>query len=170
MAQSMEPQIERLLAREAIETVLYRYANAIDRGDLEMLKSVYWPEATDDHGVFVGNAMAFAEFIIPLLSTMNHTMHRISNVAVDLKDSNVARVQSYFMSYHEHDGSQTIVGGRYLDQFERRTGEWRILERLVVMDWNQNIASTLNWHPGEMYSKLRHGVRSREDPFYDPGR
>jgi hypothetical protein len=160
MVDSIELQIDRLVVKEAVETVLCRYSNAIDRGDLEMLKSVYWPEATDDHGIFVGNAIAFAEFIIPLLSTMSHTMHRISNVGIELKDKNTAHVQSYFMSYHEHDTSQTIVGGRYLDQFERRAEEWRILKRVVVMDWL----------PGEMYSKLKHGVRSHDDPFYNLGR
>ena len=28
-----------------------------------------------------------------------------------------------------------LYGGRYLDEFERREGEWRIARRTYVMDW-----------------------------------
>jgi hypothetical protein len=38
----------------AIEQVLMRYARGVDRGDKELLKSVYHEGGTDDHGSFVG--------------------------------------------------------------------------------------------------------------------
>ena len=33
----------------------------VDRLDVELMKSAYWEGATDDHGVFVGDAWEFCE-------------------------------------------------------------------------------------------------------------
>ena len=49
---------------DAIRQVAARYARGVDRLDGDLMKSAYWPEATDDHGVFVGNAMAFCDRVI----------------------------------------------------------------------------------------------------------
>jgi hypothetical protein len=32
----------------------------------------------------------------------------------------------------------TLVGGRYIDRFEERNGEWRILARVVTMEWSEH--------------------------------
>ena len=58
------------------------------------------------------------------------------------------------------------VGGRYLDRFEKRDGEWRIARRRYVLDWSRNGASTAQWD-GPMYGNLkRHGARRPDDPSY----
>jgi hypothetical protein len=162
--------IDMLIAKDAIGTVLNRYAQAVDRCDLEQLKSVYWPEATDDHGLFSGNAIKFAEFIIPTLLAERHSVHLIGNIDIQIESSNRAMAQSYFMAYHEHEAAhgtiQFNVGGRYLDRFERRGQEWRISERVVLMDWNQKAPSTASWEGGEAYSALKTGGRFPTDFFY----
>jgi hypothetical protein len=38
-------------------------------------------------------------------------------------------------------GIQRLIAGRYLDRHERRDGEWRIVHRTYVMDWNANMPS-----------------------------
>jgi hypothetical protein len=135
--------IERLLAKDAIREVLARYARGVDSADLAMIRSVYWPEATDDHGNFNGNAMEFAEFAVGVLKTFRVTMHFMTNISIDFPADAQANVQCYFYAYHEHlaePGGEPpmvmIVGGKYLDRFEQRDGEWRILRRVVTMDWN----------------------------------
>lgn len=58
-----------------------------------------------------------------------------------------------------------VIGGRYLDRFECRDGEWRILDRVYALDWNQNVASTDEWETG-IYDLLRtRGARTPEDPW-----
>jgi len=42
--------------REAIENLLGLYCRAIDRLDVELLKSVYHPDGIDDHGAISANA------------------------------------------------------------------------------------------------------------------
>jgi hypothetical protein len=137
--------IRNLLEKQAIAEVLVRYCRAIDRCDIELLKTVYWPDATENHGVFNGNALAFADFVIPRLLRMRATSHCLSNQLIHLRDQR-AVVESYVTARHEREGSQGwedyVVGGRYLDLLECRNGEWRILRRQFVEDWNQIKPST----------------------------
>ncbi len=137
--------LARLLAKDAIGEVLTRFARGADSADLDLIRSAYWPEATDDHGNFSGNAMEFAEYAIEVLKGFRTTMHFLSNVSIAFPADRQADVQCYFHAYHEHiqePGGEppmvTVVGGRYLDRFEQRGGEWRILTRVVTMDWNEH--------------------------------
>ncbi len=59
-----DARVEAMLAKQSIHEVLARYCHGIDRCDIDMLKSAYWPDATDTHGTFNGNAWEFAEFIV----------------------------------------------------------------------------------------------------------
>jgi hypothetical protein len=176
-ADAREKALTRLIIKDEIGTVLARYAQAIDRCDIDLLKSVYWPDGYDDHGPFKGNAVTdFAEPIMPYLRAMHHTMHCIGNLLVDIRDDDHAFAQSYYMAYHEHadhnvtDPVQTWVGGRYLDHFERRGGEWRIAKRIVMMDWNDKRPSGSLWGGNEAYCALQEGGRHPEDLFYSESR
>lgn len=137
---NMEPGLAELLDKQAIGEVLVRYCRGIDRCDPAVLASVYWPGARDNHGVYDGPAEGFIDFVLALLKTMKATSHCIGNVAIGL-DGDRARGETYFTAHHIRDGEagpdDHVVGGRYLDLFEKRQGEWRILDRLVVFDWDQ---------------------------------
>ena len=52
---------EQLSDREKIREAAMRYSYGVDRLDPEVMKSAYWPEATDNHGNFVGNAHEFVD-------------------------------------------------------------------------------------------------------------
>ena len=126
------------------------------------MKSVYWPDGTDNHGVFNGNAAEFAEFIVrEIQNWFEVTMHGLMNVHMEI-EGDVACTETYLFAYHkvradkaneifgsrymamfeghglDPDHHHFYFGGRYLDRFERRVGEWRIANRQVVMDWNDN--------------------------------
>jgi len=179
----MDAAIQDVADRQAIYEVLVRYSHGVDRCDLEMLKSAYWPDGTDDHGTFTGNAMEFCEMLIPALKAMHSTMHNIGSHLIDLR-GDTAKVQSYCVAYHqlpapEGNGSgdgdtdgdtdgdiEMVVGGRYLDHMTRRDGEWRIQDRVYVMDWNRNGVSTQSLE-GDLYGQLKtRGSRYPHDPFY----
>ena len=58
-----------------------------------------------------------------------------------------------------------VAAGRYLDTFERRAGEWKVLRRHAVYDWNRTGASSDNFDradPGPM----AFGRADREDLSY----
>ena len=165
-----EAMLDRLFARYQIDDLLARYCQAIDRCDMDGLKAVYWPDAVDNHGVFNGNALEFAEFVIPGLQALTRTMHLIANCVIAFDDDDNAHGETYVVAFHEVPGepcaTDAIVGGRYLDRFQRRDGEWRILDRTYVMDWNQNQRTTAEWSSW-LYSALDvRGGRFPDDPAF----
>ena len=52
--------------RESIRDCLFRYSRAIDRCDMELLKTVYWPGAIDHHTGFEGTAEEFIAWAEPI--------------------------------------------------------------------------------------------------------
>jgi hypothetical protein len=162
--------VQSLWDHQQIQHKLATYCRGIDRCDAQVLKSAYWPDAYEDHGLFQGKAWDFADFIVPLLKGMRLTIHQISNVFIEL-DGAKANVETYVMAYHLMDDPQKgavelIVGGRYLDKFERRAQEWRIADRLFVLDWNQTQPATGDWNSGLVAQLKTRGSHDGNDPSY----
>jgi hypothetical protein len=158
-----------LADREAIRECLYRYSRGVDRLDADMLRSAYWPEATDKHLEFRGNTEEFIAWAFPVMGAMDQTMHMIGNVLITVH-GDTADVESYFYGYHrvtiEEKKSDVIGAGRYLDRFEKRGDEWRIIERLVVTDWFRQYPDSADWEAGLLGLKVDMGGRYPDDPSY----
>ena len=136
----MPEPIESLVARDAIRDVARRYSRGVDRLDAAVMKSAYWPDAIDDHGVFVGNAWEFVDNVISSHARFRSTMHCIFNHSVELDDDGVtAAGEVYNVSYLVSlDGSVIDTWlGRYIDRYERRGDEWRIAHRVCVHEADQ---------------------------------
>ncbi len=137
--------LEALWDREAIRDCMMRYCRGIDRCDRETLRSVYWPDGTEDHQAFSGNAYDFIDWCLPLTARALRTMHTVGNILIDLRGSQ-AKIETHFHAYEgqrRKDGTsfEVIVGGRYLDTMEKRVGEWRILHRVMLVDWFRNMGA-----------------------------
>lgn len=192
MAEISEAEIREVIDRSKVYDVLTRYCRALDRCDLELMKSVYWEDAIDDHGIFQGNAQEFSAFIIKEIQELFEvTMHTICNVHMELR-GDVACTETYLLAYHrvrgdraqvekvlgstylsQFDGSAVegrhhvfFYGGRYLDRLERRDGEWRIALRRVVMDWNENWPGRTILDEGICSSLTLRGSRTPDDPVF----
>ena len=160
---------EELADKLAIMDVLNRYARGIDRCDLAVLRDVWWPEAVADYGSGEVGALAWSDGVVPALAAMRRTQHFLGNMLIDI-DGAEATAETYCRAWHEVDTSEgpeeKEVGGRYLDRLVKRDGDWRILHRRYVMDWNRNAPSTLQWD-GPLYGTLtRRGGRLPGDPLY----
>jgi hypothetical protein len=159
-------ELADLLAKQKITETLTRYCRGIDRCEIEALSSAFWPEATCDYGSGAQNALEWARATVAALKTMLRTQHAIGNILIEV-DGDRARAETYCHAYHEVDGpdgrQEMVVGGRYLDRFERRGREWRITSRLYVIDWNQNGRSTSEWDTGLYAGLKRRGARWPDD-------
>jgi hypothetical protein len=163
-----EAKLQEVLDRIAIEDCLFRYCHAIDRCDPELLRSVYWPEAIDDHVFWRGKAEAFVEFCMPILRSRDQTQHTVSNILIRI-EGDEARVQSYVSAYERarrKDGKPNDITmfGRYLDRMEKRGGEWRIADRKVVLDWWRVWEDSADWPRGLFGKPVEVGRRGAEDP------
>lgn len=162
-----DPALQHVLDRIAIEDCLHRYCHGVDRCDAELLRTAYWPDGTDDHVFWSGNAMDFVDFCIPVLKSRGQTMHAISNIMMRITD-HTARVQCYYNAIERvirKDGSANDVTflGRYLDRFEQRDGEWKILRREVVIDSWRIYSDSCDWERGIFGTQFQPGKRGGDD-------
>lgn len=158
--------LDDLVARQEIQDVLVRYCRAVDRGDLDLLRSVYHPDATDDHGVFSGNGHEFAAWLLarPGRDALV-TQHHLTNTTLVL-DGGAARAETYFVAVHRRPGPPVTVGqfgGRYLDRLERRGGTWRISARVVVHDWSLREVRGPEWDGLDSFAR---GAQGSDDPSH----
>lgn len=143
-------EIESLRAERAITRVVLAYARAVDALDFERLRDCFHPDAMIHYGeVFSGRrdeAIAWLEDSLPRLQA---TMHDFGTPWIELDlDRGRARCETYstnaarFPADAKGEVLLNVTGTRYLDVFERRDGEWRILERRNATVWAQNTIET----------------------------
>ena len=138
-----------LADREAIRDCMARYARGGDRWDRALLDSVFWPDATDDHmGFFKGSALGFLDHVEKnTTDDLESSAHLLGLPWIEIK-CDFAVCETYVHAYHRirsNGPRDVILGARYVDRFERRNDEWRIIERLVVPDWVREYPDTWNW-------------------------
>jgi hypothetical protein len=160
-----------LADREAIRDCLYRYCRGIDRCDVDILRSAYWPDATDDHGLFKGNVDNFIEWSWSGLQRTDITHHLLGNILIAI-ERDVAHVESYVRAYHrmyDSDGGRydLEISGRYVDRMERRNDEWRIGHRVVIRDGFRRYPDSADWTKGIHGTPFEPGLRSRDDRSYE---
>ncbi len=178
MTESIE--LRALLDKQAITEVIHRYARALDRCDIELLRSCFHPDSTHDHGEFEGPSLKFCDWAMELLQRLTATQHHIGNVLIEL-DGDRAFSETYWVAYHripaDAGGSGVVagrgaetdlfIGGRYVDRFERRAGAWKIARRVGLHDWQRfEPASDAGFFNSE---PRKRGVRSRADLSYFRG-
>jgi len=162
-----DPEVQALLDKQAIYEVIVRYCRGVDRLDRKLLESVYWPEATDDHGTYNGPASGFIDRAMVGLADMIKTQHFIGNCLIELDSPTRAHAETYVNAYHQvktrFGAEEYTGGGRCLDTFEKRGKEWRFLSRTVCIDYSlQAQASDIGRHD----SARNKGGRYPDDPVY----
>lgn len=162
--------LEQLSAQREIESRLLSYTRGIDRLDAELVAAGFHPGA-----VLIGYAAepmtieTFVEFVIPRLrSGFSATQHRVSNLATEFRRDDLAILESYVLAFHVqpvNPGPDRLhtFNGRYVDRFELRNDEWKIVERQLRVDWSkvEQLTETMGddkWIPS---------ARDRTDAIYD---
>lgn len=164
----MDEKLQQLLDKQECAELVYKLARGLDRCDADLLKSVFHPDGTDDHGSFKGTRDEFVEWALPFLKTMDLTQHLIGNVLVEV-DGDDARGESYAVATHYwYDDGEPVVlttGFRYLDTFERREGAWKISHRQAVWEW-QTWQPRTDRYPRDAGDPNYYGERGPGDPVY----
>jgi hypothetical protein len=164
--------LDELKSRAEIAEVVMRYCRAFDRCDEAMLRSCFHTDSTHQHGAFNGPSSEFCTMGLELVRGLVLSHHQLGQISIEI-DGERAYVESYFTSYHRFGatpppGGQAhedrILGGRYIDRFERRDGVWKIAHRQGVNEWvRYEAASDRGFF--ERPERER-GKRDRSDPVY----
>jgi SnoaL-like domain len=137
-------ELRILLDKQACNETLTRYCRALDWLDAETLKTVFTPDADIDYGFFQGRGDAFIPVVMDIERSFLRRWHLVANAIIQV-DGDTAEGESYGLAaaVAEREGLMVtdVFGGRYLDRFVRRTGQWQIAKRVYVLDWQRSFAT-----------------------------
>jgi hypothetical protein len=156
--------MDEALAHLELQRLAWTYCHAVDRGDLVLLRSLYHDDAVDDHGgMFTGSADEYVAWLAKVLASVDVLRHTIDSMLF-LVDGDRAQGELVNTAYHRTGDDEVVVGGRYLDTYERRDGVWRILHRSLATDFvEQRKASDAGGFVGR---GVEGGRKDESDPVY----
>jgi hypothetical protein len=133
--------VQLLVDREAVHDVMIRYADGVDRRDMEQVRSCFAP---DLRVVGWGGGFPDREAMITYISGVaifHTTMHMFGNDYIDV-DGDTAHIDCYAMLTHHIDDTRGVAsemnvsGGRYVESLERREDQWVITQRGGEPHWS----------------------------------
>lgn len=150
----LEAEIRDLAARRDLAAIAARYARGLDRLDAPLVRSAFHDDAWIDTGGFKGGPDAFVAYCMDFLGAMGGSQHLLGQSIITI-DGNRAQGEVYFQAWHAarlaaDAPTDLFIAGRYIDEYARREGEWRIAKRLLISDWATNAPadSFLDASPG----------------------
>jgi len=155
--------VRHLKDRQDILDCIVREARGRDRHDEALTASCYWPEGGDEHGPAVTPA---AEY--PARANAGHAAffaancHNITNHSCEIV-GDTAYCESYVIGGLLSPDEQVckLACGRYIDQMERRGGEWRILRRRSTVE--MVVEGDASWLHSPMVAGFLRGTRGPDD-------
>ena len=121
--------VQLLVDRDAVHDVMFRYADGVDRRDMEQVRACFAP---DLRVVDWGGGFADRDAMITYIggvAIFHTTMHMFGNDYIDV-DGDTAHIDCYAMLTHHLDDAQGVAvemnvsGGRYVESLGRRDGQW----------------------------------------------
>jgi hypothetical protein len=134
--------LAELAAHAEIRQLVSRYALAVDRRDLPMLRDLFAPGAVVVLPALLAGAGATeiadpADLLAPL-GRFLRTRHTIAHQLVDLAGDSATAI-TYGEAHHvrEHGGGlrDEVLALQYLDTCARIGAVWRFTRRELVVDW-----------------------------------
>ncbi|HVU73945.1 MAG TPA: nuclear transport factor 2 family protein [Mycobacteriales bacterium] len=166
--EALQRDVHHLKDRLAIQDVVARHARGCDRHDIDLITSVYHPDATDEHGAAQNSGLEYGAWAneAHARTSLTHT-HNITTHTCEI-DGDTAHAESNVLVVLLGSDGKTaqVISGRYLDRLERRDGQWRIaLRRSTVEAMFLADASVLR---APFFAELGYikGSRDETDPSY----
>ncbi len=130
----MPDAVQLLVDRDEIHDVVMRYADGVDRRDMEQVRACFAP---DLQVVGWGGGFADRDSMITYISGVaifHTTMHMFGNQYIEV-DGDTAHVDTCAMLTHHRDDANGVTHelnvsrGRYVEDLTRRDGRWVITRR-----------------------------------------
>lgn len=160
--------VRYLKDRQDILDCIQRESRGRDRQDSEQIAGCWWPEGVDEHGAYIH---AMPDY--PERANLGHrlsfhmTSHNITNHLCEI-DGDTAYCESYVIGglrWLNKEDVTSIAFGRYLDQLEKRDGEWRMLTRRCTIELTADADGS--WLHSSAIKGFLKPQWSRNDPSYE---
>uniref|UniRef100_B0T6L6 SnoaL-like domain-containing protein n=1 Tax=Caulobacter sp. (strain K31) TaxID=366602 RepID=B0T6L6_CAUSK len=167
-----EKRLQLLIDKSDIHDMMCRYARGVDRMDKDLVLTCFWPEATCVYPsslttVFKGRFIDFLEASWESWKVYTAQQHHLCNHLCEV-DGDQALAETYqFSFYWAEPGDDPTLNllnsNRYIDRYERRNGEWRVIHRELIRNFSFSIAP-------QGFASVENGwprlSQSRDDPGY----
>ncbi|KXH63097.1 hypothetical protein CSAL01_04988 [Colletotrichum salicis] len=143
--------IHSIIDKDEIQTVIYRFARGADRLIRDVVQLVYHEDATDNHGTYNGPAKDFFDSMGS--GSLKAAHHQIGQSLIEIEeDGRKAHAETYCtattIAVVGQEEKWTTFLVRYVDNLEKRDGEWRISHRFYKFDGASD-AAILGYLPKE---------------------
>jgi 3-phenylpropionate/cinnamic acid dioxygenase small subunit len=132
-------RLQWLVDRELVHDVLVRCALAQDAHDWDALSGCFEPDAVYVHPRGrIDGVDGIVERSRVALGALDSSQHLLGSIQVSV-DGDEARSTCYFQAQHVREdapgGPLYVIAGTYRDRMTRRSGQWRIGERVQSYTW-----------------------------------
>ena len=165
--EKLKAQVVKLQDRQDILDCIQGESRARDRQDVEAIAACWWEDGVDEHGPSTTKAPDYpAKANLGHSNNFNMTSHNITNHVCDLQ-GDVAYCESYVIGglFFLDGKTTTIAFGRYIDQLEKRNGEWRIVTRRCTIEMSADTDGT--WVYSKNVKGFLKALWSKDDPSYE---
>lgn len=130
--------LQTVLDKSALSDLILTYCRACDRRDFALVRTLYHDDAIDEHGyMFTGTPDEFVAWLPQAMAGFEATVHSVSNMLFKIDGDN-AEGEIYTLAYHRTSGpdaQEIVIGGRYIDSYQRRAGVWKFFRRALACDY-----------------------------------
>ena len=163
--------LERVVARDEIRLLAYRYADALDRRDLDLLASLYRPDAR--FGAHGEGPEAARAFFAESLGEIGIAVLLVANHLVEFDDPDHARGTVWTHGFIDdgppEQGKEGFIQQliKYDDRYVRVDGAWRFTRRrhFLWLGWRHGEPAPLAQPPAEWPTRQ---VGLGSIPYGDP--
>ena len=147
----------RLDDRFQIEQLMRLWARAVDRRDWSLVRTVFHPDAVDDHGMYKGGIDGLLDWLEARHQWISMSLHVLGNITIEFVSSDLALCESYVVAYQRYDACpgadpvhikaalgdwikladlpiDVVMPARYVDEVTRRGDVWCISNRVTVFE------------------------------------
>ena len=166
LTEEMMSDFEELVAKEAIRQKLYQYCRSVDRADAELGYAVFAEDSFVDYSPeFTGTGEELIDWVVGVAKeSKGHGSHQLTNITIKVegdKAGSEAYCRACTSSPNPEGGYFWFEGSvRYSDLWERRDGNWVIVERVATWDCAMTIPYQINREPINT-------SRDKSDPSYE---
>jgi hypothetical protein len=119
------PELDELVAKQAITEQLHRYCHGLDRFDRD--QAMIWHEGglAEYEGIFSGTGAGFLDWVWPVHEGFERTSHQVTNILIAV-DGDSATSETYVTVCLRGAETDIVGRGRYSDTWSRRDGRWAV--------------------------------------------
>ncbi len=167
----MDTKLQELIDRQEIADVIQRYCRTLDWLDEAGQASCYWPDAAIEYGFFSGRAEDFLPVVMETERSLARRWHMLSTPLIQFHSPTSASSECYGVfggGRLQDDGSIAgdLIGGRYLDEWEKRDNDWRISARTYIVDWKSPLADQPMFEPDPEFPLPTFKIEAGGHPEY----